>query len=96
MHLTVHDPEWLPEDTTAALEYLAYERTICSGCGHSKLDSMDPAKERLWYAEDIRCHACKAIQGLAHQLHKDDKADTDGLYFIAALDDEPEDREDGW
>jgi hypothetical protein len=51
------DPQWLPEDTEAALWWQA---NVCS-CGQLLSESMDPANEKLYAAEGLWCFACRAI-----------------------------------
>lgn len=54
------EPEWLSEDTEAALEYLAYLSSLCSGCGNPKSECMDEANEDAYEVVPVMCFACAA------------------------------------
>lgn len=52
------EPEWLPEDTDAALEWQAYDRELCPGCKRLRSESCDPKNDDKYDVEPVTCHAC--------------------------------------
>jgi hypothetical protein len=72
---------FLPEDTEYALRWQAELDLLCSGCGHPKDESMDPANEGSYEASARRCHACTE-QALKSSAWADSSAaDRGGLYL---------------
>jgi hypothetical protein len=60
------EPQWLPDDTVAALDWLAYDMARCSGCGHQLADTVGPGEFDKWNAEKSgACDACRAIDRAA-------------------------------
>lgn len=57
-----HDPAWLPEDLVGLLALQAHDDDQCSGCGHPKSESMDPANERAYSGVPLQCHACRSAR----------------------------------
>ena len=51
---------WLPDDTEAALDWLAREDLLCGGCSQPKTESMDPANSESYEAVPVTCFACAA------------------------------------
>lgn len=51
---------WLDEDTESALQWIDYQRTLCSGCGNPAHESMDPAMDGAYEAVPLHCFACAA------------------------------------
>jgi hypothetical protein len=55
------DPAWLEDDTLAALDWDAWERAKCPGCGQPRDESMAHEDDAPAYeVEVLRCHACSA------------------------------------
>lgn len=54
------EPEWLPEDTTAALEWADWKETLCPGCGNPRHESFDPERATHYEAVPLNCYACAA------------------------------------
>jgi hypothetical protein len=54
------DPLWLQEDVTAALEWQAYQRMLCSGCSLPRSETFDIAMDDGYDADVWVCHACAA------------------------------------
>lgn len=72
------EPAWLQVDTDLALALTDLEAERCD-CGHSRLESMDPANEFAYRAEPIRCHACAARDRAARV---DDGMDPAGIRWV--------------
>lgn len=53
-------PEWLPEDREAALEWQAYQRSLCPGCKRPRHESFDIAMDDHYDVTPLRCNACYA------------------------------------
>lgn len=88
-HRTVHEPEWLPEDTQAALEYMEYEESLCpGGCGFPKHESFDRANEDSFRVEMIACHACAKRQSKARDAAQSENTVTDGVFWVVHRDDD--------
>lgn len=67
-----------------AVDYL--DAQTCSGCGHPRWQSMDPALERKWVAPlPSRCFACTAKSKREKQYEGDDVRHAQALYFHAEL-----------
>lgn len=82
------EPEWLPEDIEAALEWQDYQSSLCSGCGNPKAECFDPKNEDDYEAEPLRCHACATRDRKAKLVGSDEHADASGLYFAVTRDNE--------
>jgi predicted Fe-S protein YdhL (DUF1289 family) len=55
------EPLWLPEDRQAALEYQAYQKSLCpGGCGRTRSESFDISMDDRYDVETWVCHACAA------------------------------------
>lgn len=54
------EPLWLPEDTAAALEWQAYQRSLCPGCNRPRDESFDIGMDDRYEVIELRCHACFA------------------------------------
>lgn len=69
------EPLWQQDDTDLAVALTDIEEDRCSGCGHPRSVSMDPAHEFHWRAERLVCHACAARDRAARRddgKHRDD------------------------
>jgi len=77
------EPQWLPDDVEAALEWQAEQARLCSGCGHSLDETMGPDQFDKWNAEKTgACDACRAIDRAARILAGNDNLDpTTGVRF---------------
>lgn len=79
------EPQWLAEDTEAALGYLREQAMLCPGCGQPRDESMTPEAERAYRSRAMRCHACAARereqQRFSKQAHEEG-----GLYFTVERD----------
>lgn len=53
-------PEWLPEDREAALEWQAYQNSLCPGCRRPRHESFDIAMDDHYDVTALQCHACAA------------------------------------
>lgn len=51
---------WLDEDFESALEWIEYEASLCSGCGHPRSETFDPANHGAYEAVPLQCFACAA------------------------------------
>jgi hypothetical protein len=51
----------------AALEWQAWDRLQCGGCGRSRLETFDPDNEDAYDVEVYVCHACAARDRSAHK-----------------------------
>ena len=75
---------WSERDALLAQALTAYEEMLCSGCGNSMHETMDPDHQQDWIAPlPMRCHACTAIAARAKAY-----AETDfpsALRFSASL-----------
>jgi hypothetical protein len=55
------EPEWLDTDTAAALEWQAYQKSLClGGCGRPREESFDIAMDDHYDVTPIACNACRA------------------------------------
>lgn len=52
------EPEWDEETCRRAESLLAYERTLCGGCGNPLEQTLD--KNTWWIVHDDTCMACRA------------------------------------
>jgi len=79
------EPLWLDEDRQAALEWIAYDESLCPGCRTDRSETMDPAADDSYETVALRCHKCAARERAGKKFAADESADTSGLY-IAVLD----------
>lgn len=78
---------WLPEDITAAMEWQAWERLLCPGCGQPRDESMAHEKHGLTYTgEAVICHACEA-KAISESDWREAGGSTAGVHFVARRDD---------
>lgn len=81
------EPEWLDEDIEAALEWIAYQDSLCSGCGNPKSECWDPDRDGTYEAIAVQCFACAARDAenrRASEARASDRMGSssfDGLYF---------------
>jgi hypothetical protein len=81
------EPQWLPEDTEAALAWSVEQRLICQ-CGHFVDETWDAAGATVGFeAVPHRCHACAEKERAARKFTETDgggaAGDTDGLKWAA-------------
>ena len=75
------EPHWLPEDTQAALEWDAWRRSKCSGCGQPLAECMGDGPDAVEYEPEIvTCFACKARDEARRSWAEGDN-DTAGVKF---------------
>jgi len=75
------DPrQWLPEDTEAALEWMDYKQSLCSGCGMSRLESFNPDGPN-YEAEVLRCRACETREARGEKMREASNVDMNGMYI---------------
>jgi hypothetical protein len=67
------------------LEWIDYEQSLCSGCGHERAESFDPAHAFDWHVEVLQCHACAARDRAAKSRSANSNADHAGIFFTVAL-----------
>lgn len=73
------DPEFLPDDTEAVLEWQREQALLCPGCGLPRDETMSKEASDAYKARSLRCHAC-ATRGRKAASVQDQKG-TEGLYF---------------
>lgn len=85
------EPLFLPEDYDLAMEAEAERRLRCSGCGHPRDESMDPARDLPpgmggvgeYETHDVVCQACAAKARRERALTEaGGKSDLDGRYIV--------------
>lgn len=59
---SVTEPDWTDDDRDLALALLAYEASLCHGCGHPLAETTRPEAEEAYVAEAMRCHRCTAAE----------------------------------
>ncbi len=64
---SVTDPDWTDDDRDLALALLAYEASLCGGCGHPLAETTRPEAEDTYQGDLIRCHRCTAAEQVAEQ-----------------------------
>jgi hypothetical protein len=72
------DPQWLEEDTRAALEWQSAETGKCNGCGQPLDESTKKENSYAYRAEAIRCHGCYAIHAAESAKAKKPPQETAG------------------
>lgn len=84
------DPEWLPDDTLAAFDWLERDMRTCVGCGQDTAETVGPEHADKWNAEVAgRCDACVARSRAMHiVIGKDDLDPTAGVRLRAWRDEE--------
>lgn len=60
---TVDNPEWTEEDRALLLALVAYEATLCPGCGQPQHLAWHAHTQEEWDAGALVCHACTAKNG---------------------------------
>ena len=87
--VAVGDPMWLPEDRVAALEWQAYHKTLCPGCGRPRTESFDIGMEDHYDVTELQCHACAARDSRAWNTRPDsDSPPTFGRFFVVRPDED--------
>ena len=56
------------DDTNGAFALLAYEDSLCAGCGHPAEESMSRDAEGTYTAHLRICHACAEIDRFKNRL----------------------------
>jgi len=56
----VGEPLWLPEDRQAALEWQAYQKSLCPGCKRPRVECFDITMDDRYDVTALQCHACAA------------------------------------
>lgn len=46
------------------------DKDRCSGCGHPRRESMDPANQRNYQGDSLRCFACEARENEWNRLQQ--------------------------
>lgn len=54
------EPQWLPEDTEAAIEWQLYQNSLCSGCRRPRQESFAVGMDDHYDVTELQCHACAA------------------------------------
>ena len=89
---------WTRHDSSLAAALTLHEASLCSGCGHSLLESASPsadpnAGDRTHHYEaplPVRCHACTAISLRTEQYDGDEVSAPRALRFHATRIDDTE------
>lgn len=76
--ITTFDAEWTEEDLVDALDWQAYEDSICKGCGSPLEETMDPERTRAYDAEILQCHRC-AAGDVAERMYRANNGDVAGM-----------------
>lgn len=77
----------MSEDIDAALEWIEYDDSLCSGCKLPRSETFDPANEEAYDVEALRCHACGAREfkaSLRAENRNPDSATSYGEYFAVS------------
>ena len=67
---SVTDPDWTDDDRDLALALLAYEASLCNGCGHPLAETTAPEAEETYQGDLVRCHRCTAAEQVAEQYRE--------------------------
>ena len=78
----------MPEDTDAALEWVDYKASLCTGCGRPRSETFDPDGPE-YVAEAWCCFACEERDQKAKAWREDEHADPAGIYFVVQERGEP-------
>ena len=73
------EPDWLPEDTEAALAWQEEQDALCE-CGQPRSESMSPDGPD-YAVTALRCRACEAREAAAARWAKDEHAILHGIKF---------------
>ena len=60
-----------------------WKDSLCPGCGHSRLESFNPANEDAYDTEVLKCFVCAERERTAYKLttERESKAPPHGLYY---------------
>lgn len=72
------EPQWLPDDTDAALAWQAAQGDLCPGCGKPR-DECFAADGPHYEAVPLRCRACEARDVAARNFAE--TGSNAGMYF---------------
>lgn len=75
------EPLWLDDDTEAALEYMDYLDSLCSGCGNPRHESFHKDNFSAYEATALRCHACATRDIETTSRSKSENTVNDGIYI---------------
>ena len=70
---------------------MAYQASLCSGCGHPRHETFDPSAEDRYDATALQCHACAARDRKAYNRSAGRDADQlppFGEYFAVTRSDD--------
>lgn len=85
------EPQWLPEDTEAALEWLEWKDSLCSGCGQPRHEAFDSANTDAYSVTALECHPCAARERRAYadqQSRDAGQPPAFGRFYAVTLDDD--------
>lgn len=80
------EPLFLDDDIDEVLDFLAWEESLCPGCGRPKSETFHPDSEGAYEVRKLRCHAC-AEKDRAADSHSHGGADSAGLFYVVERDD---------
>lgn len=76
------EPLWTQEDTDLAVALTEIEGERCPGCGHSRVESMNPDNEFDFVATPAKCHACATRDRAARRAGSSDSWDDAGINWM--------------
>lgn len=65
------EPLWTEEDRAAALEWQAYQKSLCPGCKRPRTESFDVAMDDHYDVHAFQCHACYARDRRAYNRQRE-------------------------
>lgn len=54
------EPLWLPRDLDVVVEWKAWSKAVCKGCGNSLSETMAPELQGAFEVEWVCCDGCRA------------------------------------
>lgn len=85
------EPQWLPEDTRAALVWQEYEKSLCSGCKRPRDETFALEMDDHYDVVPVVCHACAARDSKASKrLRENEGRPLFGEFYIV----KPEETDD--
>jgi predicted Fe-S protein YdhL (DUF1289 family) len=77
------EPQWLPEDTEAALEWQTYQNSLCPGCRRPRHESFAVEMDDHYDVTVLQCHACAARDRKAYNTRPEQGEDPQfGRFFV--------------
>jgi predicted Fe-S protein YdhL (DUF1289 family) len=76
---------WPEADQRAALEWQAYQASVCEGCRRPVSESFAPEMDDKYHVEVVVCHACAARERKAQVMAETQNTDAPllaGLRYI--------------